>query len=134
VLSRRHQVKIQKAIETDPQDFIGFDIVIFGSPSWNFGKAKGQPHYSFLQLIERSEVKFKDNKKLAQKKFAVFGLGDSSYTYFCGAVDVLERFIEKIGGKKIIQSLRIDGFYFSLPKNTDLIKNWAEKLFKVINN
>ncbi len=43
------------------------------------------------------------------RAFALFGCGDSSYTYFCGAIDVLEDRVQKLGGNLVFDSLRIDG-------------------------
>ncbi len=35
--------------------------------------------------------------------------GDSSYEYFCGAVDALEQRLGKLGATLVCESLRIDG-------------------------
>ena len=40
---------------------------------------------------------------------AVFGCGDSSYEYFCGAVDAIQEKVEEIGGVLIADALKIDG-------------------------
>jgi len=51
----------------------------------------------------------KGDLKLSGKKFAVFGCVDSSYDYFCGAVDALEDRLSKLGATLVCESLRIDG-------------------------
>uniref|UniRef100_UPI0027BA3A6F flavodoxin domain-containing protein n=1 Tax=Desulfobulbus sp. TaxID=895 RepID=UPI0027BA3A6F len=50
-----------------------------------------------------------DKADLKDKKVAVFGCGDSSYTHFCGAVDQLQEKVEAMGGKVVNDPLKIDG-------------------------
>ena len=47
--------------------------------------------------------------ELKGKKAAVFGPGDSSYSLFCEAVDILEKRLKECGAEIIIDSLKIDG-------------------------
>ena len=54
------------------------------------------------------------------------------YTHFTGAVTVLEKFVDTLGGKRITGSLRIDGFYFNQPENEKTVEKWAEKLSSAI--
>jgi flavodoxin I len=125
ILQKKHAVQMKKIDITNPQEFNEYDLVIFGSPSWDFGGVQGQPHETFLQFMAKNK-----EINLEGKNFAVFGCGDHSYTYFCGGVDNLEKFIKEAKGKLIIKSLKIDGYFFNLNKNARSVKNWAEKLFK----
>jgi flavodoxin short chain len=50
-----------------------------------------------------------DGINLDGKKFAVFAPGDSSYEFFCGSVDVLEKKIEELGGNLAADGLKVDG-------------------------
>ena len=65
--------------------------------------------------------------KLNGKPCAVFGLGDSSYTYFCGAVAHLEAFIKRTGGTLTVPSLKVDGFYMK-PEASENIMKWANEV------
>ena len=98
------------------------DLIIIASPSWDYEGKEGQPHEDFNNLLKEFE-----GKTLADKSFAILGLGDSSYTHFCGAVDVFEESIKKLSAKLIIPSLRIDRYY----QNHDapqLVKSWTKSL------
>ncbi len=78
-----------------------YDLYLLGSSTWGDDDIEFQEDFQpFYENMTRS---------LAGKKFAVFGCGDSSYEYFCGAVDALEERVQKLGGTLVCESLRIDG-------------------------
>jgi flavodoxin len=66
-----------------------------------------------------------DKADLSGRKAAVFGCGDSSYTYFCGAVDAIEDKVKELGGELISDGLKIDG---DPDDSIEEIKSWAEKI------
>lgn len=80
----------------------GFDAVFLGSSTWGDDSIELQD--DFIPV-------FDDLGKagLKGKKVAVFGCGDSSYEYFCGAVDAIEEKVEDLGAVLLGDSLRIDG-------------------------
>lgn len=94
-------------------------VLILGSPSWDHDGLEGQPLPEMEELIARCK-----DVTLNGKPCAVFGLGDSSYTYFCGAVTYLEAFIKRTGGVLIVPSLKVDGFYMK-PDASENITAWA---------
>lgn len=104
-----------------------YDLVIFGSPSWNYDNKEGQPHEFFTKFMT-------ENNELALKKVAVFGLGDTAYLRFCGAVDIILDFAKKNGAEIIAEPLRVDGFFFSQKENEDLIEKWIEFLTRNISS
>lgn len=116
-----HTVTMKEVRDASPDDFAAHDIVILGSPSWDFDGQEGMPHEDYMPLIEKLKT-----KSFEGKPFAVFGLGDSSYTHFCGAVDHLETLISDIKGTLISPSLRIDNFFSDQNKHTQAIGEWAE--------
>jgi flavodoxin len=64
-----------------------------------------------------------------EKKFAIYGLGDSSYARLCHAVDVIEDFVKNsLKGTVILEPLRVDSFYFDQKNNEKLVLEWVEKL------
>jgi flavodoxin len=129
ILDRQHAVVMQKAVDTNPEDLQNFDLVILGSPSWRIpGMGDGLPQETMLALIKKCA-----GKKLPEKQFAVFGCEDKSYTFFCGAVNFLENFVASVQGKKIIDSLRINGYFFNLEKNEDMVQKWGTELLGKIN-
>lgn len=117
-----HTATLKTIAEIAPDELSSYDIIVFGSPSWDYEGKDGYPHGDFMTFIN----KVGDSR--LEKKFAIFGLGDQSYQHFCGAVDILETFVTKIGGTLVQPSLRINGFYFDNEGNTQKIKEWAQKL------
>ncbi len=90
-----------------------YDVCLLGSSTWGDDEIEFQEDFEgFYEAMDMD---------LAGKKFAVFGCGDSSYTYFCGAVDALDEKIKELGGALVCESLKIDG-----DPETDEIEEWAQ--------
>lgn len=123
----KNEVTLTKASDVDVATLAYYDTILIGSPSWYVNKKEGQPHETILEFIEKS-----NEINLSDKHMTAFGCGDSSYLTFCGAVDHLEEFIKKTKAIKLSDSLRIDSFYFDIDKNTQMIKQWANSLSKVL--
>lgn len=121
--NKGHHVDVKTPTQINPKDFNNFDLMIFCTPTWDYNGMEGQPHEDFVHFMEQSNDGISENKK-----FAIMGLGDSSYHKFCGSVDVLEEYVKKIKGNLIVPSLRIDGFFYDQTKNENLIQTWSEKL------
>ena len=79
----------------------GYDLVLFGSSTWGMDTVELQE--DFISLFDEFE-----SIKAAGKKMAVFGCGDSAYTWFCGAVDEIEKKLKELGAE-VVDTLRIDG-------------------------
>lgn len=123
VSAKGHTVTMKEARDATPEDFSAPDAVLIGSPSWDFEGNEGMPHEDWLPLMEKMKTLSLDGKK-----FAVFGLGDSSYKHFCGAVDHLEELVKTMKGTLIVPSLRIDKFYSDQTGNMDKINAWADSV------
>ncbi len=61
----------------------GYDLVLLGCSTWGDDEIELQD--DFIPLFDELE-----QSSLKGKKVAVFGCGDSSYEYFCGAVDAIQ--------------------------------------------
>ena len=120
--------ELKEVRDTSADEFAGYDLVILSSPSWDDEGAEGQPHPDWRPFMEKAK-----GKDMSGKKFAVIGLGDSSYTYFCGAVNVLEDFIKKIDGTLVTDSIKIDGFYLDQSTNSQKLDMWAQNLAEKIS-
>ena len=118
-----HTVTLSNPAEINFEAINGYDIILMGSPSWEHEGQDGQPHIDFMQFMSHMQDKTFDNKK-----FAIFGLGDSSYAHFCGAVDHLEEFVKKAKGLLVVESLRIDGFFVNQEKYTQELTAWSQKI------
>lgn len=80
----------------------GYDLFVLGCSTW--GDEEIELQEDFAEFYETM-----DGLDLNGKKFAVFGCGDSSYTYFCGAVDVIEEKTQELGAILVNSGLKIDG-------------------------
>lgn len=95
----------------------GYDLVVFGCSTW--GEDSIELQDDFIPLFESF-----DEINAKGKKTAVFGTGDSSYTYFCGAVDAIEQKLDEMGAT-VLDTLKIDG---DPQSEKDEIAAWAEKV------
>lgn len=121
------EIDVKNAIDADINDLTGnYSTFIFACSTWD----DGLPASDFNDFLERiNSVK----PSLAGKKIAIFGLGDSNYVHFCSATITMEKaFITDMGGEKIIETMRIDG-YPDMEENQAIVKNWAEKLAELID-
>lgn len=96
----------------------GYDLTILGVSTWGDEEIEFQEDFEpFFQEM--------DGANLKDKKVALFGCGDSSYDYFCGAVDELEGKMEALQANVVNISLRIDGD----PDEVEAeIVEWAEEV------
>jgi flavodoxin I len=117
------KVDLKNPIQTDSDEMTKYDQIILASPSWDTDGKEGQPHEDFFPFMKKNSGKIKDGTK-----FAIMGLGDSSYPHFCGAVTELEHFVSDNKGILTTASLKIDGFFFNQDKYTKDILDWSKKL------
>ncbi len=92
-----------------------YDVYLLGCSTWGDDEIELQEDFEgFYEAMD-------SGLDLSGKKFGVFGCGDSSYTYFCGAVDVIEEKVGKLGATVVCESLRIDG-----DPESEEIEEWAQ--------
>ncbi len=96
----------------------GYDVLLFGCSTW--GDEEIELQEDFVPLFDDFDQVGFDGKNVA-----VFGCGDSSYTYYCGAVDVIEEKAEQLGASIIVASLKIDGD----PDDNEVV-TWAKDVAK----
>lgn len=120
-------VTVQLASETKAEDFSDFDTVVFASPSWDYNGKEGQPHEDFAPLLESLST-----ADVSSLKYAICGTGDSSYTHFCGAVDVIEAALKTTPATKCHESLRIDNYYLQEEENKALVADWGTALHEAL--
>lgn len=96
----------------------GYELTLLGASTWGEDEIEFQEDFEpFYEQLE--------NANLKGKKVALFGCGDSSYEYYCGAVDLLEETMEELEAKVVTISLRIDGD----PDDSESeIIEWAEEI------
>lgn len=126
---RGHQVTLKRAHTVDPQELRRYEFVILGSCTWLHYEGttilEGQLQEHMLafrqKLIEQNTI-------LPGHPFAVFGLGDESYTETCAAADKLVDIVNDVGGQLVGPPLRITGFFFQPKENEQKIRDWAAGL------
>ena len=100
----------------------GFDCVLFGCSTW--GDESIELQDDFVPLFDAF-----DTIGASGVKAAAFGCGDTSYTYFCGAVDAITEKLGELGAKIVADGLKIDGD----PSDAESdVKAWAEEVMAAL--
>lgn len=97
-----------------------YDVVLFGCSTWGDDTIELQD--DFMPLFNNFGVIGAKGKKIA-----VFGCGDSGYTFYCGAVDLIEQSLEGQGAIILTSGLKIDGDPHT-EKGT--IEEWAKEILR----
>ena len=98
------------------------DLILMGCPA--YGDEEIELQEDFVDFYEKM-----NGIALDGKSFAVFAPGDSSYEYFFGSVDVLEKMEKKLGGVIVEEGLKIDG---DPHDSSSEIQEWITNLVKQI--
>ena len=107
------QITLKEVTQASVDELSGYDLILLGSSTWGDDEKELQADMvDFYDDLEGAD--------LSGKPAAAFGCGDSDYTHFCGAVDLLEKRLEQIGATLLDESLRIDG-----DPDDDDARNWA---------
>lgn len=118
--SQGYVVTIQNIGELNPNDLLSYEILLLGTSTWD----DGQPQVDAQGFIDQCAQNPVD---LNSTRYATFGCGDSSYTTFCSAVDMLSDFLKNANSKQLSSSLKIDGFP-EMPENIIAIEQWCKKI------
>ena len=100
----------------------GRDCVLFGCSTW--GDETIELQDDFVPLFDDFA-----NIGVSGVKAAAFGCGDSSYTYYCGAVDAINEKLGQLGAKIIAEGLKIDG---DPDDAKDEIEAWASEVAEAL--
>lgn len=119
-----HEVTMEDVADITASDLTKpFDLYCLGCSTW--GDEEIELQDDFIPIFEEIE-----DLTLTGKQIACFGCGDSSYTYYCGAVDAIEEACKAAGANAVIDSLKIDGD----PKaEQSEIDDWAAELLSKVN-
>ncbi|MBI4090556.1 MAG: flavodoxin family protein [Candidatus Komeilibacteria bacterium] len=125
-------VVLRSAHDVQPEELTAFDLVTFGSCTWELIT----PKRHFEGQLQQHFIEFKNRlagRQFPGRRFAIFGLGDSSYTNFCIAANHLEALVKQIGGTQVGQTLRVDSFFFDQDANEKKIRAWAKGLLTAVS-
>lgn len=116
--SKGFDVTVKDVSFITPKETIEYDYLIMGSSTWGDDEIELQDDFAgFYDDLEKARI--------SGRKVAVFGCGDSSYTYFCGAVDAIEDKVKDLGGDLVVDGLKIDG---DPDDAKDEIEAWANSI------
>jgi flavodoxin len=123
-----HVVTLERANAVEPKELKKFDLVVLGSCTWERFEGKQKLEGQLQQHMYELQQKLYDQKTLLPgRRFAIFALGDSSYTKFAGAADHLAQLVQDIGGELVADPLRLDGWFFHPEKNEQKLTAWIER-------
>ena len=124
----KHRVTIHSADKISPDDIGQANMTLIGSCSWDHfegtKRLEGQLQQHWIELKKKV-----GSRTYPQHNFAIFGVGDSTYTHFCGAADQLEDLVKKWQGKQIGPTLRLDSYFFEQEARDREIRDWLKRLF-----
>ena len=101
----------------------GYDAVLFGCSAWGNDEVELQGDFEGLFADF-------DSIGVSGKSVACFATGGSSYPHFCGAVDVIEARLAELGGKTMLEGLKIDG---DLHSAEDEVEEWGGRVLQSLN-
>lgn len=119
---KSHTVEVKNITEANHDDLGNYEVVLLGSPSWEYEGNEGYPQADFVSFMNNHP----QEKVFPQTKFAIFGLGDKNYELFCGAVDHLEQYVQKLQGQIISEPLKIDAYYNDMVAGQSAVESWLE--------
>ena len=95
------EVTLKNVTGASVEELCNYDLILLGSSTW--GDEEKELQADMVDFYEELE-----NFDLTNMPAVAFGCGDSDYTHFCGAVDLLEERLEQIGTRLLDEGLRVD--------------------------
>lgn len=118
-----HTVNVQDVARLTPHNLCApYDAILFGCSTWGYDEIEFQPDF---------ESFYEDFGEIGAegKKTAVFGCGEVTYPYFCGAVDEIEERLENLKATLMTSGLKVDGNPQDMAED---IHSWAGDILKAL--
>ncbi|KUP22960.1 flavodoxin [Paenibacillus sp. DMB5] len=90
---------LKSVTDCNADEINNYEAVVLGAYTWGDGELPDE----FLDFYEEM-----DELDLAGFKAAAFGSGDTGYSIYCGAVDLIEEKLKERGAKIVQESLKIE--------------------------
>lgn len=113
-----HQFSLVNVRDITPSQLKEHKLILFGTSSWDHGIPCPDGEAFMHDLI-------KERPDLTGVSFALFGLGDSAYEEFCGALPLIQEDLEDCGAYVDSTHFTIDGF--ANQKTIDELVAWATR-------
>ena len=114
-------VRMIRAEEAKPEDFLAGDLLVLGSGTWNTGGKEGQLN-PFMHELLFDRAKSVD---LKNKRVALLSLGDERYYFTTRCTEHFLKFIRDHGGKLLGMPLTITNEPYD---QMERIEKWGAKL------
>lgn len=128
-IRHQHAVTLVRADKIEPKDLRGYDLLVFGSCTWEKvvenKHLDGQLQQHFQEFVEKLR-----GTRLPGQKIAVFGLGDSGYRTFAASTEIISQLVEDIGAERVGEPLKLDRYYFEYKENRPKVEAWAESILQ----
>jgi flavodoxin len=99
-------IELVEAFEVDKNELEAADLILLGASSW--GDGDQNPVGEEMVIILEEEP---PNLGDSGTRIGYFGLGESHYDNFCGAITKMEeKFTGGYGAEKVGETIKIDGF------------------------
>lgn len=99
-----HQpVDLKSVREVTPDSLLEYDKIMFGCSTWDHGI----PSPDVEEFLSTLMLQKPDYSSLT---FALFGLGDSAYELFCGALPLMEEDLKRVKATIDPTQFTMDGF------------------------
>lgn len=96
-------VELKSVREVTPDGLLEYDKILFGCSTWDHGI----PSPDVEEFLSTLMLQKPDYSNL---KFALFGLGDSAYEIFCGALPLMQEDLERVKAQVDPNQFTMDGF------------------------
>ncbi|MCL2567516.1 MAG: flavodoxin family protein [Alphaproteobacteria bacterium] len=117
ILANNFSVSIKNCADLPSSYAFDKDIYLFATSTWGINPASLQEDFEIFWLQS-------NKKSIFGKKFVLLGLGDDSYPFFCGGIDILETEILENGGIVLNSPLKIND---SAVHKRNLLEDYLQK-------
>lgn len=112
-------VVVKDVLQATPREMLDYNMILLGCSTWGEGSLQDD----FIPFFNSM-----DEVSLHNKKAASFGTGDSSYGFFCEAVDLIETKLRELGADILLPGLKIDGDIMAQEYKA---RSWADQLVNI---
>jgi len=112
----RLELTVARANGFRPETLAEYNCILMGCSTWYNGALQDD----FQRFLDAAA-----DVSLAGKQAAAFGPGDSRFSHFCEAVDLIEQRLRAQGAHLICDSLKVDG---SVDRSAEQARQWGRLL------